>query len=394
MDVSVFNGAGQADYLYGLISGLVKTPIKKIDVLDINLSESLFNDFGKVRFHVVYKYQKKNASYLKKAYNLLRFYFLQSAHLLFSKKRVIHFQWLDRYYVTDRILLPLLTRLRGHKMVFTVHNVNAGKRDKRDSYYNRFTLHMVYNLSNHLIVHTPASKNELIEEFNVDPNKISIIKHGMNNKVTVKGLNQLEARKEFNIDQQKKVILFFGNIDYYKGLDILLDSLIYLPESLKKDIVLLIAGNYKSVEYISNIRVSIENSPINNQIISHIKFINDTDIERYFMAADCIVLPYRDIYQSGVLFMAYNFGLPCLATRVGNFENDIPDGKTGYLIDKIDSVQVANTIVKYFSSELFKDLNKTRNAIRDWSNNQFSWDTIGKDTYNVYQKLKSDKSSK
>lgn len=394
MDVSIFNGAGQADYLFGLVSGLVKTPIKRIDVLDINLSQPLFNDFEKVKFHVVYSYQKKNSSYFKKAVNLLKFYFLQSAHLLFTKSRIVHFQWLDRYYVTDRILLPLLARLKGHKLVFTVHNVNAGKRDNKDSYYNRFTLHMVYNLSNHLIVHTPASKEELISEFNVKPERISIIKHGMNNKVAVKGLNQLEARKELSIREDKKVVLFFGNIDYYKGLDILVDSLNYLNENLKKEIILLIAGNFKSVEYITGIKDTIEKSSMNHEIIAHIKFINDEDIERYFMASDCIVLPYRDIYQSGVLFMAYNFGLPCLATRVGNFENDIPDGKAGYLINEIESASVAKTIEKYFDSELYKDLNRTRNSIRNWSNNQFSWESIGKDTYNLYQKLKKNNSQK
>lgn len=387
MNVSIFNGAGQSDYLYGLVSGLTSTPVKKIEVLDIDLASPIFKDFEKTRFHSVYIYQKKGTSHLKKAANILRFYFLQSKHLLLHKKGIVHFQWLDRYFFTDRILLPVLSRLRGHKTILTVHNVNAGKRDNNDSYYNRFTLHMVYNLCNHLIVHTPLSKDELVKEFKVRPEKISVIKHGMNNMVSTTGITQLQARNDLNISMNQKVVLFFGNIDYYKGLDILIESLNYLPAKLSEKIVLLIAGNYKSPAYIEQINQMIEHSKSRSQIIAHIRFIPDDQIEKYFMASDCIALPYRDIYQSGVLFLAYSFGLPAIATRVGNFENDIVNEKTGIFADAIDPYSFANALEKYFCSPFYHDLAQTRQHIREWSSGNYSWNTIGKETYNLYKRL-------
>ncbi|MGE5384137.1 MAG: glycosyltransferase [Omnitrophica WOR_2 bacterium] len=384
MNVSIFNGAGQADYLYGLVSGLIKTPVDKIDILDIDLSSYLFDNFEKVNFHAVYKYHKKGASFYSKANNILRFYYLQATHILRGKKRIIHFQWLNRYYFTDRFMLPLLARLRGHKVILTVHNVNSNKRDNHDSYYNRITLSLLYNLCNHLIVHTEGSKKELIEDFKINPNKISVIKHGMNNKVTARGINQLEARKELMIEQDLKVILFFGNIDYYKGLDLLVESISLLSEELKREIILLIAGNYKSKDYIQQVNELIQNSPLQSQIIPEIKFIKDENVEKYFMASDCIVLPYRDIYQSGVLFMAYNFGLPTIATKVGNFENDISEAKTGFICPGIDTKSIAETIEKYFNSAIYEDLNTTRVSIREWSYKQFSWDKIGEETHKLY----------
>ncbi|HLN53767.1 MAG TPA: glycosyltransferase [Lentimicrobium sp.] len=387
MNVKIFNGAGQSDYLYGLVSGLSSTPLTKIEVLDIDLSSHLFNEFEKVKFKTVYRYQKKGTSYLKKGANILRFYFLQSKNILLSKKGIVHFQWLDRYYITDRILLPFLSRLRGHKTVFTVHNVNAGKRDKKDSYYNRLTLRIVYSLCNRLIVHTPVSKQELISEFKVNPDKISVIKHGMNNKVLTRGITQLEARRDLNIQLNQKVLLFFGNIDYYKGLDILIESLNHLPSKLSKDIVLLIAGNYKSVEYINHINQLIESSKFKSSIIAYIKYIPDEQIEKFFMASDCIVLPYRNIYQSGVLFMAYNFGLPAISTKIGNFENDIINGKTGILAESIDTVSIAQAIQKYFCSTIYQNLAQTRQNIRDWAYRVYSWEAIGRDTYNLYKQM-------
>ncbi len=387
MKVSIFNGAGQADYLYGLVSGLVKTPINTIHVLDIDKTTDLFSTYDKVTFHTVYRYQPKGSSLWKKARNLLRFYYLQARHLLFSKAGVVHFQWLDRYFFADRVLLPLVALLGGHKAVLTVHNVNAGKRDNRDNWFNRFTLHSAYRLCHHLIVHTPRSKSELINDFNIPPQKISIIKHGMNNKVMQKGISTSQARENLSIPLEKKVVLFFGNIDYYKGLDLLLKSIEFTDPELRRDLIVLIAGNYKSVPYIRQVFDYLDQSPYREQIINHIRFIPDDQIESYFMAADCIVLPYRDIYQSGVLFMAYNFGLPVLATKVGNFENDILTDKTGFLIDEISPESIASGINKYFSSDLYYNLDSGRNFIKNWSNSVFSWSAIGMETHDLYLKL-------
>lgn len=387
MKVSVYNGAGQADYLYGLVSGLSSAPIEEIDVLDINLTAPLFKDFSKTKFHDVYHYQKKGTPLIRKALNIIRFYALQSYHILKSSHRIIHFQWLDRYLLMDRIYLPLLARLRGHKVILTVHNVNAKKRDNKDSYYNRSTLYFLYHICNHLIVHTEKSKTELVKEFNIDPSKISVVEHGMNNKVVTTNISNAEAKKMLNIPSDKKVVLFFGNIDYYKGLDMLISSLDYMSSGLRNNLVLLIAGNYKNKEYYDQLLSQLDNDSLKEIVIAHIRFIQDAEIENYFMASDCIVLPYRDIYQSGVLFMAYNFGLPALATRVGNFENDILQNKTGLLIDEISPESIAQTLEAYFKSDLYNNLPVTRSYIKEWSHERYSWDKIGKDTCQLYSKV-------
>lgn len=387
MKVSIFNGAGQADYLYGLVTGLTTTPINELHILDIDKTTELFADFNKVTFHTVYRYQPKGSSIWKKAKNILRFYYLQAKHLIFSKAGIVHFQWLDRYYFADRILLPLLGRIGGHKIVLTVHNVNAGKRNGRDTWFNRLTLHGAYKLSHHLIVHTPKSRQELVDDFNVNSQKISVIKHGMNNKVAQKGISTEEAREKFGIPLQNKVVLFFGNIDYYKGLDLFVQSIAETESQLREQLTILIAGNYKSVPYIRQVHDLIEQSTYRDKIIDHIRFIPDEDIESYFMASDCIVLPYRDIYQSGVLFMAYNFGLPILATKVGNFENDIIEDKTGLLIEEITPQSIARGIEKYFRSDLYFNLQEERSNIRMWSYSVFSWAAIGMETHDLYVKL-------
>lgn len=387
MEVAIYNGAGQPDYLFGLVSGLNTTPIKSIEIFADNISAPLFESFDKINFHIVFNRQKKGASIIRRVKNIISFYFMQSGYLIFRTPKIVHFQWLDRYFFLDRLLLPFLARLRGNKVVLTVHNVNAGKRNENDSFFNRLTLSVLYNLCDHFIVHTEQCKREMEADFKINPNKISVIKHGMNNKVAVLGKNQKEARDYFQIDYHEKVILFFGNIDYYKGLDLLIDSLNYLNENLINEISVIIAGNSKTTDYANLIRYRVNQSPLKSRTIMHIKYINDHDIESYFMAADCIVLPYRKIYQSGVVFMAYNFGLPIIATDVGNFRNDIIQSETGYIVKGIEPYDIAKSIEEYFHSSMYQNLPEVRKQIKEWAYKVYSWESIGQETYQLYSKL-------
>jgi glycosyltransferase involved in cell wall biosynthesis len=385
MNISVFNGTGQVDYMYGLISGLASNEADNIDVLDVDLTSDLFSEFKNVNYIPVFRVLPRNSSFLKKFYNLIRYYLLQIWFLISQKPRVVHFQWLDRKILVDRLVLPTMATLFGHTVVLTVHNINAAKRDNRDNALNRFTLRYLYNTAHLLIVHTPQSKTELMKEFPVKESKIAIIKHGMNNRVMQRGISREEARMHFGLKSEEKVVLFFGNIDYYKGLDVLVDSLLLLPEEFRQNLKVLIAGNSKYPDYTGPVIEKTKSSELKDCVISRIGYIPDEEVEYYFTAADCIVLPYRNIYQSGVVFMAYTFGLPLLAADVGNFKNDVPEGKAGYLFESENMEDLAKTLLKFFESDMYHNLDSTRKALKDWAWENYSWDVIGNDTKNAYK---------
>lgn len=384
MNISVFNGTGQVDYMYGLVSGLANNEADHIDVLDVDLTSDLFSDYKNVRYIPVFRVLPRNSSFLEKFYNLIRYYLLQIWFLISQKPRVVHFQWLDRKILVDRLVLPTMARLFGHTVVLTVHNINAAKRDNRDNALNRFTLRYLYSTAHLLIVHTPQSKAELMKEFPVKESKIAIIKHGMNNRVMQRGISRVEARMHFGLKSEEKVVLFFGNIDYYKGLDVLVDSLLLLPEEFRQNLKVLIAGNSKYPDYTGPVIEKTKSAELKDSVISRIGYIPDEEVEYYFTAADCIVLPYRNIYQSGVVFMAYTFGLPLLAADVGNFRNDVPEGKAGYLFESGNTGDLSKTILKYFESEMYHNLDSTRKALKVWAWDNYSWDVIGKDTRDAY----------
>ena len=386
MKISIFNSAN-ADYLLGLVSGLAKNKNDEIDVLYFKEYADIFSTFSNVTFLPVYSLKDNRSSVSLKSWNIIRFYYLQISYLLKKKSRIIHFQWLDRYKFIDRILLPLISNVRGHNVVMTVHNVNTGKRDNCDTWFNKFSLKFLYNRCNHLIVHTEGSKHELETDFHVPSSKISVIKHGMNTRVFKEDLTQTEARNRLLIREKEKVVLFFGNIDYYKGLDILLESLAFMHAEFVENFRLIIAGKIKSDEHIKLINGLLEKSPLKDKIIAHVKFIDNKEVESYFMAADCVALPYRKIYQSGIIFMAYTFGLPVLASDVGNFKQDVPEGLSGFLV-KENSPQAWSLMIKqYFSSDIYNNLEESRQRIKIWADSNYSWDEIGKETRKVYESL-------
>jgi len=99
------------------------------------------------------------------------------------------------------------------------------------------------------------------------------------------------------------------------------------------------------------------------------------------------VLPYRHIYQSGVLFLGYSFGLPVLAADVGSLKDEIVEGETGFVFRPEDPIDLARAIETYFASDLYKDLSTRRHEIRDYATKQHSWDVVGQMTMSLYAGL-------
>jgi D-inositol-3-phosphate glycosyltransferase len=154
---------------------------------------------------------------------------------------------------------------------------------------------------------------------------------------------------------------------------------------------LIIAGKVKpgQTEYWNKIRRKIDDSVFRDQIIVRIEHIPDEDVELYFKAADVLIVPYIQIFQSGVPFLAYSFGLPVIATDVGSLREDIVEGRTGFVCQPRDSSDLAGTIDRYFKSELFRDLENRRLEIKEYANERYSWNKVVAITTAVYSNLVS-----
>ncbi len=155
------------------------------------------------------------------------------------------------------------------------------------------------------------------------------------------------ARKELGIGNEELVVLFFGFIRKYKGLDILLDAMKEIQKSKIKNqnIKLLIAGEfYEDPKLYTE---QIEKLGIKDDLILHTDFIPDSEVKNYLCAADVVIQPYRNATQSGVTPLAYHFEVPMIVTNVGGLPAMVPDNKVG-LVAEPTPASLAEKILEYF----------------------------------------------
>src|SRR5947207_2785972 len=247
--------------------------------------------------------QREDVSFPRKVWRVLIFYARLIRYAATAKPVIFHILWNNKFELFDRTLLMLYYRALGKKTVLTVHNVNARKRDSRDSALNRFTLRVQYRLSDHIFVHTEQMKRELIEEFGAQEQRVSVIPFGINNAVRNTSLTENDARRRLNIVDGKKTILFFGNITPYKGLEFLIAAFEQILARCE-DYHLVIAGRPKNSEsYWSTIQEAVQEQVRAGRVLMRAEFIPDDETEVYFKAADYQVFTYVQIYQRGVLLL-------------------------------------------------------------------------------------------
>src|SRR6266436_3377723 len=346
LSVALLTGGGDKPYALGLAAALTSQGIF-VDFIgsdDLSVPDVL-ND-PRVNFLNLRGNQRPDASPFSKARRVLKYYIQLVSYAATAQPKLFHLLWNNKFEFFDRTLLMLCYRMLRKKVTLTVHNVNAGKRDLNDSFLNRLSLRIQYNLCHHIFVHTEGMKSELVSEFAVAADKVSVIPFGINNTVPKTDLTSNEAKRMLGIADNDKTLLFFGNIAPYKGLEYLVSA---FTELLNQDrsYRLIVVGRPKGSEgYWKQIHEGIARSGIRDRIIQRIEYIPDEETELFFKAADVLILPYTRVFQSGVLFLGYSFGLPAIAADVGTLKEEIIEGQTGFAFRPQDPTDLTRMIGK------------------------------------------------
>jgi glycosyltransferase involved in cell wall biosynthesis len=155
-----------------------------------------------------------------------------------------------------------------------------------------------------------------------------------------------EAREKLGLSADDRVILFFGIVRYYKGLDLLLRAIAEMPDRI--NLKVLVAGEfYEGKDGCLDI---IRENGLDKHVILHDRFIPESEVKYYFCAANIMAQPYRSATQSGVTQIAYHFNTPMLVTSVGGLPEMVPDGRVGYVCSS-ESVAIADCLSDFFNSE-------------------------------------------
>jgi D-inositol-3-phosphate glycosyltransferase len=191
----------------------------------------------------------------------------------------------------------------------------------------------------------------------------------------------LEARKAIGLNESDRIILFFGFIREYKGLDLLLKAM--GTETLRHSgVKLVVAGEFydDAKPYLD----LIQQLGIDNNVLLHAHYIADHQVKHYFCACNLVVQPYKHATQSGVTQIAYHFSKPSLVTRVGGLAEIVEHDKTGYVVQK-DPEEIARCIKDYFNNS--RELEMT--AACDKKKVEFTWERMIDNIHDLVNRMKS-----
>jgi glycosyltransferase involved in cell wall biosynthesis len=387
LTVGILTGGGDKPYAHGLLDALVAQRVPLDFICSDDLNDKSVPADAQVTFLNLRGSQDPDVGRVAKVRRILLYYARLLSYAVSSQASIFHILWNNKFQWFDRTVLMLLYKAFGKKLIFTAHNVNAGKRDGNDSIVNRLTLKAQYQLSDHIFVHTHSMRSELCSDFSVPDRKVSVIPFGINNTISVSALSGQGARKSLGLKSNEKVLLFFGNVAPYKGLEYLIEAFVNLCK-LDNDYRLVIAGRLKCDSlYWQSIQDTITAGNVREHIIERIEYIPDCDVEIYFKSADVVILPYTHVFQSGVLFLTYSFGRPVIASDVGSIKEDILEGETGFVCKAKDANDLSKVVEEYFVSELFYTRQKKETSIKSYANERYSWDKVGEATVQVYRDM-------
>lgn len=352
------------------------------------------------------------------------FNIIRTAHYIRRQKPdMVLIQWWHPYFAPCYFLLE---RFMGKQnVVFVCHNVLPHERFPMD----RLLVRLVLKSGRHYVVHAKEEGKELEQirqgaDYTVTP-------HPTYNAFRFEGMSKQQARERLHIRQEEKILLFFGYVREYKGLKYLLRA---MPEIIRKqteaggreeDKVQEGENKWKaskvqeresdkeenrvqegeSNKEDSNVRTEksvregnkgeankirlwvvgefgadreeymalISELGIEEYVTVVDSYTPDREVEKYFAAADLVVLPYVSATQSGIVQIAYGFTKPVIVTDVGGLPDVVKDGKTGYVVQPEKPEEIARAVRSFYQDEM--ELLMTENICREAY--RFSWERMG-----------------
>lgn len=279
------------------------------------------------------------------------------------RPRLIVFQWWHPFFCFSfGSIVRLLDRELQSRVCFLCHNVLPHE----SSPLHEFLTRIAFGKVTKFIVHSSSDEEDLLS---IKP--AAMIRKGHHPTYSQFGslssVSRQEARETLGLEENGKVLLFFGLVRKYKGLMHLIEAMSLIPGKL--DCQLVVAGEFYDDKqpYIDKIR----EYALEDRIKVVDEYIPNEQVATYFQAANVVVLPYVSATQSGIVQIAFGLNVPVITTNVGGLPEVVDDGETGYVVDAESPTSIAEAIQRYFDGG---DEDRFRKNI-EAQTSRFEWDT-------------------
>jgi D-inositol-3-phosphate glycosyltransferase len=277
------------------------------------------------------------------------------------------------------LLFVLAARWLGIPCVLTPHDV----RPYADVSRGTALLPMLYRQYDALIVQSRFGRDELATLLSRSAPQITVIPLGHLNNVYTKEsmLDRRDARERLGLRETDHVILFLGQIKREKGLEYLLRA---LPAVVARfPAVRLIVAGRPYHEDVTLYEHLIDSLAIGAHVQRRWEYIPNTELARYYRAANVVALPYTRVYQSAVVLTAYAFRRAVVASAVGGLEEQVVNGETGWLVPPADPAALGEALVAALRDGDRADAMGARG--HQWAAKTFDWDAIARETVSLYE---------
>jgi glycosyltransferase involved in cell wall biosynthesis len=302
------------------------------------------------------------------------------AELLLTLRRlraeVVHLQWPVDWLDNGRFLRRL--RRLGVRTVFTAHDVLPHDPAPGDEEAYR----ALYHSGARIIVHSENNRTELLARFAPDPARVHVVPMGTFGFLGEKTPDPLASRRRLGLPAHARVVLFFGLIRPYKGLEDLLRAFSLVAQT-DGEAWLLVAGAPVGPPGVEHYRRLMAEYGIAQRTCFVPEYLPPEAVGGVFAAADVVALPYRRASQSAVLQLAYACGKPVVGTNTGGMPAVIEQGRSGYVVQPGDVLGLAGSIRALFADPEARAT--MGHFARHLSATRFAWPTIADTTRQIYE---------
>jgi glycosyltransferase involved in cell wall biosynthesis len=376
--VEPVGGHGGAHYYdFGLARGLLAVGCRVSLYTCDETADPVISGLG---FYPLYRHIYGNGSLWLRALHFIGGTLAALKKAVASGEIIWHYQVFN--VLMKDIVVITLAKLFRRKVVLTVHDVNSVNSLSGPATWKSKITGWVYQRADRIIVHNMVSQREL-ESLGVPSAKIRVIAHGNYLDSMREMGSPAEARRALGISESAKVVLFFGQIKDTKGLDLLIEA---LPEVAREvpEVVLLIAGRPLKTRF-ESYEALIDKLGVRARCRLHIGYVPDDEVAAYHAAADLVALPYRRIYQSGVLIMAMTYGRPVVVSDLPGMTEIITNGVNGYVFPQGSKDALARTLISALRDG--KESQRVAARASEYIRKYHNWNSIGRETAELYDSV-------
>ncbi len=276
---------------------------------------------------------------------------------------VVHYQWLTLPWLDARLLPSRRPRLA------TAHYILPPRPSRRQVTAAR----ALFGRMDAVVAHSEHGAHRLREEVGVDPRRVHVVPHGAFDYLT--RLPEERPLPAELSDAEGPVILFFGLLRPYKGIDTLLRAVASVPGA-----ELWIVGNPRMD--VAPLRALAAKAPGRVRFLT--RFVEDAELPPIFRRADVLVLPYRDAEHSGVLYTGLAFGKPMVLSEVGGFPEVAATG-AARLVPPEDAAALAAALTEVVADDSARA--ELSAAAKRAAAGPYSWDAVAEQTLSLYREL-------